>query len=69
MWQKSFQKNIQYNNYNLLLSGLLNKNEKFSIFFWFKDLDTQKDLSVIELHTQINQNYELQKKKKKKLIK
>ena len=34
-------------------------------FFWFKDLATQKDLSVIELHTQLNRNYnELQMKKK-----
>ena len=31
-------------------------------------MDTQKDLSVIELHTQLNQTYnELQMKKKKKV--
>ena len=48
-------------------SGLLNKNEKLLNIFWFKDLNKQKDLSVIELHTQLNQNYnELQIKKTKK---
>ena len=38
-------------------SGLLNENEKLLKFFWFEDLDTQKDLLVIELHTQLVQNY------------
>ena len=38
-------------------SGLLNKNEKLLKIFCFKDLDIQKDLSVIELHTQLNQIY------------
>ena len=47
-----------------VVSGLLNKNEKLLNTFWFKDLNTQKDLSVIKLHTQLNQNYnELQMKK------
>ena len=45
------------------LSRLLNKNEKLLKRFWFKNLDTQQDVSVIELHTQLNQNYnELQMK-------
>ena len=43
----------------------MNKNKKLLKFFWFKDLDTEKDLSVIELHTQLNQNYNEQQKKKK----
>ena len=45
------------------LSRLLNKNENLLKSFWFKNLDTQQDVSVIELHTQLNQNYnELQMK-------
>ena len=45
-------------------SGLLNKNEKLLKGFWLKDLDTQKELSVIELHTQLNPNYNELKIKK-----
>ena len=37
---------------------LLNKNEKLHKSFKFKDLGSQKDLSVIELHTQ----YQYEKK-------
>ena len=49
--------------------SLFDKNEKLLKIFWFKDLGTQKDLSVIELHTQINQIYNgLQMKKKKKTL-
>ena len=37
----------------LSLLGLLNENEKLFKNFWSKDLGTQKDLRVIELHTQL----------------
>ena len=53
------------------ISGLLNKNEKFIKIFWFKDPDTQNDLLVIELHTQLNQNYnelKIKIKKEKKTL-
>ena len=49
----------------MLLMWFIEQNKKLLKIFWFKDLDTQKDLSVIELHTQLNQNYNELKIKKK----
>ena len=44
------------------------QKRKISQNFCFKDLDKQKDLSVIELHTQLNQIYNELKIKKKNLL-
>ena len=47
----------------------MEQKRKIAQSCWFKDLVMHKDLSVIELHTQINQNYyELQMKKKEKTL-
>ena len=50
---------------NLTFSGSLKKKRKIAQNVLVQNLDKQKDLSVIGLHTQLNQNYnELQMKKK-----
>ena len=45
-----------YKNQLLITNKFIEQKRKkkhCSKMFWFKDLDTQKDLSVIELHTQL----------------
>ena len=44
------------------------QTKSHSNFFLFNDIDTQKDLTVIELHTHFNQNYDELKLKTKKKI-